>query len=396
VRADHPVPGHAGIITVPRTILHLIDTGGPGGAETIFAELVTRLGPAEWRSVPVVPKDDWLASTLRERGSDPMVLPSRRSFDLSYLRALRSIVTRHDVDLVQTHLLSTSVYGTLATWFRGIPVVSTFHGVPDIPAGGLLIPVKRAILRERRNHVVFVSRSLRDRLGWGSRSRGHPPQVIPNGIDCGVFRMEGSSALRRELGLGGDALLLGALGNLRPSKRYDVLLEAFALVRDRVSSAHLAIAGQPKDPLFQELLQRRLALGLEDSVHFLGFRSDVPEFLRGLDLFVLSSGDEGFSLATVQAMATGLPIVATRCGGPEEIVEHGAHGVLVEVEDPPSLARGILDVLSMPDRGKGMGRAARERAVDRFSVEAMIRQYEALYRRSLGLPEKGRVGCAGS
>jgi hypothetical protein len=263
-------------------------------------------------------------------------------------------------------------------------VVSTFHGLPDIPSGGPLVRLKRWILRGKRNHLVFVSESLRDALKWSARPCGNPPAVIPNGVDCSVFRMGRSGALRRELGLEENVPLLGALGNVRPSKRYDLLLEAFAQVKARMPLAHLVVAGQAKGALYEDLLGLRSALGLEGFVHFLGFREDVPQVLQAIDLFVLSSGDEGFSLATVQAMATGLPVVATRCGGPEEILEDGVTGRLVSVDDPMSLADGILEVLSLPDRGEALGKAARERAVSRFSVDTMVRQYEALYRRCLG------------
>jgi glycosyltransferase involved in cell wall biosynthesis len=185
--------------------------------------------------------------------------------------------------------------------------------------------------------------------------------------------------LKAELGLGDEAVLLGAVGNVRPSKRYDVLLEAFRIVRERWPQAHLAVVGQARGELFESTLELRSSLGLEEAVHFLGFREDVARAFQGLDLFVLSSSDEGFSLSTVQAMATGLPIVATRCGGPEEILQDGVEGLLVEKNQPRELAEGILRILAMPDRGRSLGVAARERAVSGFSVDAMVGGYEALY-----------------
>jgi len=368
----------------PHKILHLIDTAGPGGAETIFLELVCRVGAPAWSSAALVPKEDWLAASLRARGCDPVILCSGGSFDFRYLARLRTLVAEERIGLVQTHLLSSSVYGTLAVWGRGIPLVATFHGLPDIPAEESLVGLKRRILGRRRNRVVFVSESLKHGLGWGDESVGSRSEVIPNGIDCDLFRFRRSQALRRELGLEAGTLLIGALGNVRPSKRYGVLLEAFAKVKARIPLAHLAVAGQAGGPLFEDLLKLQSALGLEDSVHFLGFREDVPEVLQSLDLFVLSSSDEGFSLATVQAMATGLPIVATRCGGPEEILEDGVHGRLTEANDPEGLARGILEVAFLPDRGERYAAAARARAVSHFSMEAMVRRYEALYRECLG------------
>jgi glycosyltransferase involved in cell wall biosynthesis len=235
-----------------------------------------------------------------------------------------------------------------------------------------------------------VSRSLREGLRGGEWPVEDKSEVIPNGIDGNVFRMGRNNSLREEIGLAENTLIMGAVGNVRLSKRYDLLLEAFAKVKAQRPTSQLVIIGQPGGPLFEELLRLRFGLGLEDSVHFLGFREDVPKLLQGMDLFVLSSSDEGFSLAIVQAMATGLPIVATRCGGPEEILDDGVHGRLVAVNDPGSLACGILEVLSFPDRGRRYGKAARERAISDFSIEAMVRRYEAVYRRSL-VGRSGRV-----
>jgi glycosyltransferase involved in cell wall biosynthesis len=238
--------------------------------------------------------------------------------------------------------------------------------------------------------LVFVSESLREKLPFGKRAKEVGSEVIPNGIDCTQFRPSRDPRLRAELGLEEGALIIGAVGNVRESKRYDLLLEAFSRVRQIHPLCHLVVVGQAKGVLFERLLNLRVGLGLQESVHFLGFREDAPELMQGFDLFVLSSSDEGFSLATVQAMATGLPIVATRCGGPEEMVQNGVHGHLVDPNDAGILAEGILEVLSLPDRGEEYGKTARARAVSEFSMEAMIRRYEALYRRCLG--EEGVEG----
>jgi len=360
-------------------VLHLIDTGGPGGAETVFLELVTRLSGRRWTPVPVVPTEHWLSGALRSRGHDPTLLAGRRSFDHGFLWDLRSLVKREGVALIHAHLMSSGVYGTLAALGRGIPLICTFHGLPDVPDGGTLRWLKIKLLARSMNRIVFVSDSLRrgmaEEKGWTPRDS----VVIPNGIDCQEFHVAPVPDLKSELGLDEGALLLGAVGNVRPSKRYDVLLQAFRKVVAVRPEVRLAIVGQAQGELYESMLALRSSLGLDDSVHFLGFREGVARAFQGLDLFVLSSSDEGFSLSTVQAMATGLPIVATRCGGPEEILEAGVEGVLVEKNRPDELAAGILEVLSRPDGGRSLGEAARKGAVARFSVDTMVERYDTLY-----------------
>ena len=367
-----------------RKALHLIDTGGPGGAETIFLQLVTRLPEYGWDSVAVVPVEDWLAEALRRDGVDPLKLSTHRSFDVAYAAAIRRMAKAEGADLVQTHLLASSVYAAIACLGSRLRVVSTFHGMADVRPNQGMSRAKLRVLRWSANRLVFVSEPLRAyfRSPEVGLDRGGI-EVIPNGIDCALFAPGRSDALRRELDLPEGARLVGAVGNIRPPKGYDDLLRAFALVRQACPEAHLAIAGHPLPGLYDDLLRLRGSLGLDGSVTFLGFRENAPAILKALDVFVLSSTDEGFSLSTVQAMATGLPVVVTRSGGPETIVDHERSGLLVPPRDPAALAGGILDLLRSPERAERMGRAARERVLRDFSLERMVQRYAELYGRVL-------------
>jgi glycosyltransferase involved in cell wall biosynthesis len=367
-------------MTRPR-ILHLIDTGGPGGAETVYLELARGLPRLGWESVPIVPEDDWLAGALRAEGFEPPTLVSTGRFDLTYARALRALIRRERIDLVQTHLLGTSVYARLACLAASVPVVSTFHGVPDISPSDRLLRVKLRLLRGESNRLVCVSEPLARHvasLGYG----GHI-DVIPNGIDVHAFAAARDGRLRSELGVAPEVTLLGAVGNVRPSKAYPVLLDAFARVRRTLPTARLVVAGQAQGALYDELKAQRARLGLEGAVDFIGFRSDVAEVLHALDVFVLSSSDEGFSLAVVQAMAAGLPVVATRCGGPEQIVGDSGAALLVPPNDPGALAEAIVRVVGQDDLAGRLRAAARQRAVEAFSLERMLGDYDALYRHCL-------------
>lgn len=367
---------------LPR-ILHLIDTGGPGGAETVFLELVRGLPDRGWESLPIVPEDDWLAESLRGEGFEPGLLAGTGRFDVAYASRLRAIVRRERIDLVQTHLLGTSVYATVACLGTRVPVVSTFHGLPDISTDDRLLGVKLGLLRRRRNRVVCVSDPLARHVASLARLPT-PVEVIPNGIDVDAFATAGTRGrLRAELGLPRDALVVGALGNVRPSKGYDVLLEAFARLHAAEPCSRLVVAGQARGPLFDELVALRGRLGLDDACHFIGFREDVADVLHSLDVFVLSSNDEGFSLATVQAMAAGVPVVATRCGGPEQIVGDSGGGLLVPTRDPDALAAAVLKVLREPALAADLRARAMGRAADGFSIDRMLDRYSELYRRCL-------------
>jgi glycosyltransferase involved in cell wall biosynthesis len=380
-----------------KTVLHLIDTGGPGGAETIYLNLVAGLDRSRWRSVAVVPTRDWLHGALARRGIEPHVLGSSGAFDARYLLALLGVIRRERVDLVQAHLLASGVYGSLAAAVAGIPLVCTFHGIVDVDPSERLRRVKLGILSRRRNRVVFVSDSLRRAFharGDATRARAH---VVFNGIDAAAHVRPQDEAVRRELGVASDDVLVGAVGNIRPSKAYPVLLEAAALLRRNSPRAYrFVIVGDTRSPLHAELLEQRRALGLEETVQFTGFREDMHRLMSAFDVYALSSSAEGFSLSTVQALAAGVPVVATRCGGPEEILADGESGILVPTGNPAALASAIESIAADADRRRQLVEAGRRLVARRFTLEAMVRGYEAIYEEVTGAftgsaPDSGTV-----
>ncbi len=381
--ATRPLDGAAA--AVARPILHTIDTGGPGGAETIYTQVATGLAPGRWRSIAVVPEPGWLLDTLRAAGADTRLLRSTRSFDVRYVAALVALIRRSAARLVHAHLFDAGVYASLAARIARVPVVCTLHGRVDVSHDDPYLAAKRRILDRRRNRIVFVSESLRRWYAGAAPLRRAPTRVVHNGIDLDAFAPGRDPTLRRELGLADDELLVGAVGNIRPAKDYATLLRAAALLREQGARVHWVVVGEGDCVLERQLLEERAALGLEATVTFAGFRADVPAVLRGLDVYVSSSSSEGFSLTTVQAMASGLPVLATRCGGPEEIVDDGATGVLVPPSSPRALADALARLLADPRLRASLGRSGRAAASARFALERMVAGYEAVYADALGL-----------
>lgn len=364
------------------TVMHLIDTGGPGGAETLFAALAQRLGAPRTRSLAIVPREDWLSGRLRTLGITPLVLPGKGSLHLGYLKALVRIIRRNRVQLIHTHLLGSAVYGALAGMLTRTPVLAVLHGPTDLRHLGRLAGLKRWLLKHGCVAVVAVSTSTQEAL----KGLGIGPEsvtLILNGVDTERFSPGKATQLRSELGLSDTQPLIGAVGNIRAPKAYDVLLNAAALVLKRVPDCHFAIVGEGGSEATRPLLELSASLGISERCHFLGFREGNPALYRNFDLFVSSSRSEGLSLAFLEAMATGLPIVATRSGGPQEVLKSGENGVLVPVDDPAALASALCDVLSTPAQRVFLGARARACVVSNFSQEVMIQRYEELYARLL-------------
>lgn len=355
-------------------ILHVIDTGGPGGAETVLANIVENLDPDDFTSRVVVPDRGWLHERLTAQKQDVTILPRRRSPDVAFLWGLLREIGRFDADLVHAHLLTSSVYGSMAATLRGrLPLIATFHGLPDVPEGDRLLPLKAAILSRSRNHVVFVAEHLRrkvqERLGLADGAC----HTIHNGIRLPSERLSRSA----ERG-GGDRRRVGALGNVRPAKDYPTLMRAARFACDRLPDVDFYIAGSGSPADMDRLRDLRDSLDLTDRVVLLGFVEDVRTFLLGLDVFVSTSRTEGLPLSLVEAASMGCPIVATRCGGNREALT--GHPSLVPTNDPRAVADEIVSTLEHP----GSARAQAEKlALDvrrRFGLRRMVDRYSDLYR----------------
>ena len=215
---------------------------------------------------------------------------------------------------------------------------------------------------------MAVSNSLRDNLLARTSLNAKKMQVIHNGVDTARFTPAKKNLLRGELGLSPESFIVCSLGNIRPTKGYEYLIEAAGQVVREAPHVHFAIAGQGKGKLFARLQEMRRQRNLEENVHFLGFREDAVEILSSSDLFLLPSTSEGFSISTIEAMACGLPVVATRSGGPEEIITSGVDGLLIPAASSSSIAQTVLELASDAARRTRLGKAATSTVAKRWAA----------------------------
>jgi glycosyltransferase involved in cell wall biosynthesis len=365
-----------------KTIFHVIETIGPGGAETVFIQLATRESKEHYRNVAALPGLGWVGDTLNAEGLAPLNLAisrTRPAVDFGLYRNLVRLIRENDVDLLHSHAFGISVYACLAGLRTGIPVVCTLHGEIDLARLKRWRRIKLAILRRGASKIVLVSNHLRERFLSESSIPADQTAVVHNGVDCDRHSGAPDRSFRAELGIGNDCFLFGAVGNVRIPKAYDNMLRATAIAVKANPKLRVAVVGEASGPLFEELVQLRAELGLQEIVHFAGFRPDIALPLRSFDAFVLSSKSEGFSIATVQAMASGLAVVATRSGGPEEIITDGVDGLLVPRADPDALAAGMLSLAGDSELRTRLGKAARASARAKFSLAKMLDSYEQIY-----------------
>ncbi len=299
----------------------------------------------------------------------------------------------------------------LASWFRSngiqLAVANSFPagklGVLAANEAGIpAILFKQIIIRKgRRSSTAFVYRHYlrhfkriiavseacrRGLLGIGIP--GEKITLVPNGVDAGKWKpgLDGRE-FRTAFRIGERVPLVGAIAVLRPEKGIEVLLRAWAEVVKESHQAMLAIVGGPEhsqEAYGQSLRSLARLLGVEDSVVFCGHLVDLSPVYGAFDLFVSSSHSEAFGLSLATAMACGKPVVSTRSGGPEEIVEDGVSGCLCLPGDPVALSQAILGMIADGDKRNEMGRAARKRIADRFSLDWQIQSLEKLFREVAG------------
>ena len=366
-----------------KTILHIIDTTGPGGAETVFIDLASRLPKDKYRSVVVIRGKGWVYEELCRRGIKPILLDAKGSFNFRYLMGLRNIIRGESVDLIQSHLLGANVYCSLAGLLTGKPVVATFHGEVDIGENERLKELKFGVLNAGARRIIAVTDSLLEDIVNRTTLKKHKATVIYNGIDTTSFIRARSTSLRDKYSWHENDIIIGSLGNIRPAKGYDILLKAAALLENKSHSYRFVIAGQGKGELYDSLLTLRKELGLEDRVKFLGFIDDPAEFLAGIDIFLSSSISEGLPLSAIQAMVAALPMIATRCGGYEGLITDRENGVLTEVGNPAAIAEAI-EILAVDSALQSkLGANAKKYAIETYDIDVMLNAYSQEYERFL-------------
>ena len=372
-----------------KTILHMIETGGTGGAETVYVDLVRSLDPTRWRSVPVLPIRNWMYEQLIGFGIEPVVVPERRSFDVAFFARMAVMIRRLGVDLIHAHLFGSAVRAALLSRVCGVPAIATLHGALDLEPGERLRNLKVAAVNHGLKRVIFVSEQLQRALLDAVPLRRDLATVITNGIDATRFLASSGEGFRAEFGIGANEFLVGTVATPgRFAKGLDVLLDAVTILKTLSPGCRFIVVGALDYGRGTELLKDRDSRGLTNDVLFAGFRSDVDRALAAFDAYALTSRSEGFPLSLLEAMAAGLPIVATRCGGPEQILDDGITGLLVENESAEAIAGSIARLRANTVERRRLGDAARAAVGERFTLQAQVRAYERVYESCVSLSER--------
>ncbi|MBI1797648.1 MAG: glycosyltransferase family 4 protein [Candidatus Eisenbacteria bacterium] len=378
----------------PVRVLHVITRMIIGGAQEntmLSCALIDRdRFPSEILCGAETGDEGSLHEECRERGVPLHLEPSlvRRidnGLDLRALIRLTRFLRRRRFDVVHTHTVKAGILGRIAARLAGVPViVHTAHGWAFTRADPWAvhwvgIGLEQALARISQALVVVAAN---DRELGLAKGIGHPDRyhVIRSGIELERYMnvVVDRTAARERLGLPATAFVVGAVGRLVRGKAPLDMFAAFRSVAAARPDAHLVFVGD--GPLRPDLEAAARAAGLGDRVHVLGMRRDVPELLRVFDVLALASLWEGLPRVFPQAMAAGLPIVATHVAGAPEAIVPGENGWLVEPGDHAAMARHLTDLARDPAAARAMGARGLAR-VDEFSARRMVDQLAELYAR---------------
>ncbi|MGM0646359.1 MAG: glycosyltransferase family 4 protein [Thermodesulfobacteriota bacterium] len=373
--------------------LHVLHLGSPAnmyGAERWIIALVRHLDPARVRSIVAAVKDAPdqdapLCTTASELGLETALFEAPGRLNWSAVRQLRRYIHDHDIHILHTHFYKTDLLGFLATRGTACRIVSTPHGWSTEvdfklrcyeELDRLLLPLLDAVAPLSLDLHTALAASWYRRL-WNCLRRG-PGRLtlIRNGVDIAEVEEVHCFAPGIQTAQPAPVFTIGYIGQLIPRKGLATLLQAFAYLPSTLPWQAVLIGDGPERAELEDLAR---TLGLTQRVRFVGFQTNRLEFLKTFDVFVLPSTLEGIPRCLMEAMAAGVPVIASDIPGCSDLIVHDSTGLLFAKGKAEELAAFLTVLAQQPERRQGLAARARKVVQERFSAERMALDYTALY-----------------
>lgn len=361
----------------PLHIVHTEASCGWGGQEIRILTEARGMMQKGHRITLLCPSEAPIYQEAQNLGLDVQALPIARK-NLRALRAMRNWIKHHRVDIINTHSSTDTWVVALANRLLGKPpvMVRTRHISAPVPKNA---PTRWLYTRAGR-HIVTTGERLRETLINENAFPAGMITSIPTGIDTQRFMPGDKTAARAKLGLAQDKKIIGIIATLRSWKGHDYLIDAFSKLDD--DGTHLLIVGDgPRRKAIEERIE---TAGIAARVTLPGNQRDVVPWLQALDILALPSyANEGVPQGILQAMCCALPVVSTPVGSITEAVKDGETGIIVEPQNAQALTQALENLLADDALRERLGRAGRERALERFTLEGMIERMEHIFYEAL-------------
>lgn len=360
-------------------LMYVVQNLSPGGLEKLVVELAKRVNrdifqPSVCCLLPPGPIE--LYKELAEEAVKVTYMHKKEGLNYALFPRLFRLFKQERIDLIHSHSSTANFYSSVAAWMAGIKnVINTEHG-------GIYFETNRKKLINRflpllNKKMVCVSESLRKDLEEMKLAKDKL-MVIPNGIDFDSFGADVDlDAKRKELGLNRQDFVVSTVGRLEKVKNQRLLLNSADKVLAEIPEAKFLIVGAGS--LREELEEYAVSLDMGNKVIFLEHRQDVAQILSISNCFVNCSNSETFGLSIIEAMFSGVPVIATEVGGVKEIIQDNETGILIPKEDKQALIEAILRIKEDAVFSKKLTANAKEKVKANYSIERMVNDYESLY-----------------
>jgi L-malate glycosyltransferase len=358
-------------------------SAGTGGIETLILEIGRRLEKEKYNPFLFIFESGGALEKEFEDAGVKIVHVQKASQGLDFRLPfkLKNVFKKYGINVVHTHNPFSWLYGGIGAKITGIPVVHTEHTNIDY----YKYHVRRWmavewILSQFTSHITTVAQSVADYMISNEHIDKKKIEVVYNGVDHKRFEDDIDVTLkRRGIGIDADDIVIGNVSRFFENKDHKTLIEAFKIITNDYADSKLVLVGD--GPLRRNIENKVEKEGLSKKVRFLGNRRDVPELLKAMNIFALSSLREGFPVVLLEAMASGLPTVVTDVDGNAEMVVNGETGLIVPRSEPESLAKAICEIIQDKDKGREMGENGRHRVKKLFSFDGMVNRYTSIYER---------------
>jgi len=364
---------------VAAKIAYIINNLTVGGAEKLLLSTVKRLNKEKY-DITVCPmlKDNALLNDFQRTGVKVRCLNMSNKRDIRGLLKLHQFFRSYKIDIVHTHLLEADIFGRFAAIWAKVPIIiTTTHSVDGWKLNSRRYKTKcrlflNGIADKHSDAIITVSDYVKNFLIEHEGTDPKKIHVIKNGIEIHKNNKNSKPSFDKQ-----ETIVLGSVGRLFEEKGFEYLLRAFQKAQNQYLNLKLLIAGD--GPLRVELEKLADDLKITSGIEFMGVVDDIPTFLSKLDIFILSSIQEGIPLGLLEAMAAGKPVIATKVGGIPEVVDDGSDGILVPAANISELNDAILSLIQDERKRREMGRNARRKVIDAFNLDTAVKQLEDLY-----------------
>ena len=367
------------------SVLQLRSSIGFFGAESMIVELCKELPKFSCHPVIGVFQNQHnphleLVDAAHRANVETVVFDCHGQIDFGTLRKIRYYVAQRNIQIIHSHGYKANMYAVLARPDKHVKLVSTCH--PWLKTHWRLKAYEKLdkIFLSRFHQVIAVSEKERQEL-LQLRLNAKIVSLIDNGIEVDRFVQQFNlNGMRQEWGITCDSIIIGTVGRLSPEKGHSVFIDvAKELCLSHANIVFLLIGD---GPMLGKLKKRCEEYGIDKQVIFTGVRTDIPQFLALMDIFVLPSLTEGMPMALLEAMAAGRPIIATNVGDIPRAIDHEKSGTLIAPNRPDQLREAILTYIRQPEKAQRHAQGAREKVMLEFSSRSMAQRYVELYTRA--------------